>query len=442
MRQIFPAAKAEGLKVIGVVSSHRWRIFLFAFATASLLMVAAPRVHAQAAPAKGAKQPGEEQGQAQGWTFTPFILFATRYNDNIFGSVSDPQSDTILRLTPGFNLVYLSPRTNFNFDYNITAEKYARHSDLSTWDEAQGGNIGVKHAFTRRFNAGIQGSYHVTHNPGRLTPLAGIVLERRRATRASIEPSFTYEFSRRTSADVFYQWTRADLSGGLRTDIGIASGAITRELSPRDSLKFRYQNISYDFSNDVSATSNLFTVGWSHAVAPTWTLLLRAGPRDTDGRVVPEALARFRYRSSGKAFSIAYQRTQTVILGQAEVVDVQGLTTSFTFAPNPFWSITFTPGYFHDNGPGGSADIYHLGFYIWYRFARHWSVGLTEDYRLQHGVFNEPGNPTVRRNIVGISLRWGLPLRGGNFERGEQPAPLEPLSHPTRPIPPQRSRTR
>jgi hypothetical protein len=387
-----------------------------------MVLIAFP-LHAQTKTNPASKSSGQQT--RPGLTFMPYVLFSTRYDDNIFTSTSDPQSDTILNLTPGFGMLFSSPRTHFKFDYSFTARKYARHSDLSSWTEAQGGTIGVNHWFTQRFNAGIHGGYFVTHNPGRLTPEAGVVLGRHRATRAELRPELTYKFSPLTWIEGGYGRSRTELTGGRRTDIGMARAILDHELTERDSLRFRYENVDYDFQNDGGATSNLFTLGWSRAISRRANLFLSAGPRDTEGRVVPEILARIRYESKSNTYSLSYRRTQLVVVGQSEVIDARKLTAAMAFTPSRHWSITLSPSYYHSDAADVSISGYHLGFYVWYRLTRHLSIGLTEDYRLQHGRLDSTDNPTVRRNVVGISLRWGLPFRGGNFRRGEQPEPLQ-----------------
>src|SRR5690625_4841551 len=95
---------------------RRWTFPFFAAFVATALLL-----HFSPVLAQGKQVPGTLSGEQEprgGFVFTPYVLFSTRYNDNIFGSVSDTESDTILSLTPGFAMTYLSARTQFNFDYS------------------------------------------------------------------------------------------------------------------------------------------------------------------------------------------------------------------------------------------------------------------------------------------------------------------------------------
>lgn len=371
-------------------------------------IVWAGAVLAGALPAVGQVPSGAATAPPEGWTLAPSVSLATLYDDNIFVTSSDKQSDTILRLSPSLAIGYRSPRTTFDFGYGFDAEKYRQHPDLNSWDTRQNGLIGVGHHFSERFQAGVSGTYAETHDPGELTPIGGLVLTRTRATSAAVRPNFTYRFDRLTSTTVFYDRTRQDISGGPRTDISTASLAVDREISSRDKLEFEFQNIAYDFQGASNATSRLFTLGWSHALSSDSELNLRAGPRDTEGRVVPEILASIRKRSQNTSLSLTYARSQLAIVGQSGVVDTQSLEVGVGFYPAPGLSFGFAPGVYHDTQGGASADVYHLGAYLNYAFARDWAFSVSYDYGHQKGTLGAPADQVLVRNVVAVGIRWML----------------------------------
>ncbi|MGI0134267.1 MAG: hypothetical protein ACREBW_04840 [Candidatus Micrarchaeaceae archaeon] len=399
------------------------RIFLVAFA-ASMLFMLVPVV----AQAQQKKTEVANESAPPGFVFTPFVVLSTAYNDNVFLK-AQPESDTILRLNPGFIMTYHSKRTYFDMGYSLAADKYTRYSELlNSWHDEQKGFLDIKRQFTDRFNAGIGASYFQTHNPGQLTPTAGLVLARTKSTQTTVVPSFTYELSNVNFMNVFYNWTRYDQSSGLITNVGTAAAGIVHTLSPRDSLEFQVQNITYHSSNGEDATSNLATVGWTRAISRETSLVLSAGPRRTEGSTVPEVSAALRYDTDATHYSITYSRSQAAVIGQAGVNNVQGLGMSFGFNPTHRLSIGFSPSYFHYYGSNLNAYGYHAGFYTTYFFSPAWALSLTYDYAWQNGNTGTSVRPVVlRQNIVALALQWALPGPGDRYRNSILPFGAAPV---------------
>lgn len=345
---------------------------------------------------------------SSGFTVTPSVALATVYDDNIFVTPSARESDTILRLSPALALDYVTARTTFHLDYGLDAEKYRQHSGLDSWDTRQGGLIDLGYEFSRRLRAGVTGTYAETHQPGELTPISGLVLTRTRATSASLRPSLTYRFDPRTSTTIFYAQAREEIAGGPRTDIGTASVAVDRELTERDALKFQFQDIAYDFADGPNPTSRVFTVGWSREVSPRTDLVLGAGPRDTEGRVVPEILASVAHRAATVNLTLSYRRSQVSIVGLTGVVDTQAIEAGIEFQPVRNLGLRFTPGIYRDTQGDLSADVYHLGFQVWYALARDWYLVGGYDYGRQSGTLGTATDQVIARNVVAVGIQWVL----------------------------------
>ncbi len=403
------------------------RISHLAVVVSVLLILVPAAAYAQQKETKKTKVASEPA--PPGFTFTPFVALSTLYTDNVF-ITAEPENDTMLRLNPGFVMTYHSKRTYFDMGYSQAADKYTRYSSLlNSWHDEQQGFLGIERQFTDRLSAGIVGKYFATHNPSQLTPASGLVLERTKSTRISIEPSLAYELSESNSMNIFYNRTRYDQSGGLRTDIGTASADIVHTLGPRDSLKFQAQNSTYNFDTGENATSNVVTVGWTHAITRNTTLMLAAGPRHTAGNTVPEVSAAIRYDTYAAKYSITYNRTQIAVIGQTNVADIQGLGMSFVFTPTHRLSIGFTPSYFHDYSSTLSAYGYHAGFYTRYFLSPAWSLNLSYDYSWQSGNLGTSPRPVVlRQNIVALALQWALPGPGDRYSNSNLPAAIAPIS--------------
>lgn len=379
----------------------RRRIYAGAVMGAVLAGAAAPGFAQQS-------QPGSVPATKSGWSVVPEVTLSTVHDDNIFAVSSDPQSDWILQLSPGISLDYADPRTTFNIGYLIQADKYRTHSELDSWHALEQGDFGLDHSFSERFSGGLAGSYIQTNYPGELTPISGLVLERTRATSTSVQPHFSYRFTALTSAKVFYAWTRNDLTGEPRTDIGTGSLEVDHQLSRRDVLKFQAQNIQYRFEGDGSPASRVLTLGWTHEVSPQTKFTLSAGPRDTEGRVVPEILANFIHRSRSGSVSVTYTRSQVAVLGINGVIDTQAVQLGLSFTPVRRLDFSITPAYYRDSFGGQTVDVAQVGLDMNYELAPHWHVTVSYSDGRQSGTLGTAADQVIRRKVAAVALQWSF----------------------------------
>lgn len=59
---------------------------------------------------------------------SPFVSISEEFTDNVHESLTDKQSDFILRWQPGVSLACLAPRFNFDVGYNIDYRDYSRNT--------------------------------------------------------------------------------------------------------------------------------------------------------------------------------------------------------------------------------------------------------------------------------------------------------------------------
>ncbi|MGH9435565.1 MAG: hypothetical protein ACRD06_06165 [Terriglobia bacterium] len=382
------------------------------------LLAASPQVVAQIAPPPGttARARSTTAPVQGGFTATPFVSLSTTYDDNLFLSTTNRQSDTILSVAPGALLDYHSRRTDFNLLYSFSADKFFHHSDLDSLVDEQQGTIGLHHQFTRRLELGFTGGYFVTHSPGQLSPESGLIVGRNRATNTTLQPELAYDLSATSSMRLSYLRSWRNIATGDKVQIGTAAAAYTNRFSERNAIQFTLQNVSYNFSNDGSPTSNILTAGWTHDFSPTTSITLGGGPRVTEGNVKPEVLASLNYASRRTTFALTYQRTQTVVIGETEPLETRSISAAFGFTPARHFTIGFSPSYHRNNGASITAKGWNLGFYTWYRFAPAWSLGLTYSYEHQRETVNGGPSGTIQRNLVSLTLRWQLPSRGSELQ--------------------------
>lgn len=398
----FRAARFSGRALRGLA------IPCTAFGLAAVTLLAtAPQAAAQAAPPAGTAVPARV-----GLTLTPFVSLSAIYDDNVFLSATNPKSDTIITLSPGALLNYHSRHTDFDLFYSFTAAKFTQHENLSDWLDEQHALIGYRHRFTRDLEFGTTATYAETHNPGQLSPQNGLVVGRNRATRTTVNPELSYTLSPKSSMKLSYEHSWQHIDTGGRIETGTSLAGYTRQLTEHDTLNLLLQNISYDFNNGSSPNSTLFTAGWTHDFTRWTSMTLSAGPRYTSGQLTAEILASVGYHSRFTTLSLAYRKTQSVVIGQSELLDTQGISATLAFTPARNFTFGLSPSYYRNSGSTVDTRSWRLRFYMWYRFAPAWALGLTYNYQHQQGTFSSGSPATLKRNIVALTLRWQLPGRG------------------------------
>lgn len=381
-----------------------------------LLVTAAGGAYGQqgGADTKGGTNSTSGARETAGLTVTPYVSLATLYDDNIFASASQRESDTILRLTPGIMLDYRTPRTRINFSYSDDAERYARHSDLNSWQSRQTAGLSASHAFNRRISAGLDANYFETQYPGELAPVSGIELTRRRATAISFRPTATYHFNERTDATVYYERLRTHDAGGQTNFTTTASAALARDLTRRDRLVLTYRYDWFDFSNGNSPVSRVVTLGWHHDLSRSTSFFLAAGPRDTNSRTVADVSAGIRSDAEKTTAELYVTRSQVALPGLTGVYDTRAVQGYLAYRFSPRLSVEVTPGYYRDTGAGQEAEVYRLGVGMRYWFSPAWSIGLNYDYGRQRGTLGSVGNgDVIRRNVAALTISWALPQASG-----------------------------
>jgi len=352
----------------------------------------------------------------EGLVVTPYVSLSTLYDDNIYSSSSQIESDTILRLSPGIVVGYRSDRSTFDFSYSFDSERYSRHSDLNSWDARQSALVDGSYSFTDKFTAALSASYLDTYYPGELAPITGVELARTRSTQVSLRPTATYQFNSRTKAVVFYDRTREHVSGGFTSFTTIASAALVRDLTRRDQLTFGYQTYWYNFSSGTtSPQSRVFTIGWEHALSRQASLFITAGPRNTSGHTKADIYAGIRRDSENTSQAVYYTRTQLTLAGETGLYDTQGVEASFGFRPAMRWSIDIYPGYYRITQGSQAVSAYSMGLAARFWFARDWSLAFSNNYNHQLGNVGTSSNDSViRRNVVALTLTWALPSGPGH----------------------------
>src|SRR5439155_5959504 len=168
-----------------------------------------------------------------------------------------------------------------------------------------------------------------------------------------------------------------------------AAMQIERHPSERDSMTLGYAIQRYDFNgltgNAIGTSSQAVTLGWEREITQQTRLMLRAGPRLTDGRVAPEFAASVLSRQRSAELALGYARTQTTLIGLVGVAEAQSLTASVTYRPVRQVEMRVAPGVSRIVQNGFQSRAYHAGVELSGRITRTLSVVTGYDLNLQQG---------------------------------------------------------
>lgn len=96
-------------------------------------------------------------------TFSPRLTISGEYNDNIYLTPEDEESDFITAVSPGFTIGFEEKSTGFSMTYAPAYSSYAENHDNDTWRHSVRGDAWSKLTGNTRFD--VFGSYLRTEDP-------------------------------------------------------------------------------------------------------------------------------------------------------------------------------------------------------------------------------------------------------------------------------------
>jgi len=296
---------------------------------------------------------------AAGWYLIPSFNLTEQFDDNIFGTSSNRQSDFISRFSPGLQGGYRAEPFTLFLLGELTAEVFAKNPDLNSATSGKRAALTAQYLPNRLLVLGFDLGYVETESvttlnpllsgpgglstpggvtltpsipspttpgpttptpapgtPGPTTPPAGAAptvvnpivntteFGRQKATLLYVAPSVRYTLSPLTILTAGYSFTRATLENSPTNEDHSISASVSHQITPRDTGTVRYtldifRTTGTDASglstNDGTQISNALTLGWSRQLTQSLGISLAAGPRFSDGSVSPEVEAQLTY---------------------------------------------------------------------------------------------------------------------------------------------------
>ena len=281
----------------------------------------------------------------------PSFRVSESFDDNIFGSSSNRQSDFISRFYPGLQGGYRSEPLTLLATGGFEADVFAKHPEQNDVTAGWNAGLNLRYAPIRRLTFGTNISYTETKslptlnqvvadlaiaNP--LNPANTLLQGRLKTTLLSVSSSGGYQFTPRTAGNAAFSYTQSTQEAGASNTAYGAQIGLSHHFTQRDIGTFAdIQNV-FESPGTPTRYTNAPTIGWTRRLTPLVTLSLQAGPQFSfDGNVGAYANASLTYDYKVADYlvraSLTYLHAEGFVVGQAGPTTTETIASRLAFAP-------------------------------------------------------------------------------------------------------------
>ena len=382
-------------------------------------------------------QAGAPFGTA-GLYLIPSFKVSESFDDNIFGSSVNRESDFISRFYPSLQGGYNSDPFTLLLSGGFEADIFAKHPELN--DPVTGWNAGLNLRYLpiRRLTLGANIAYTETKSLPTLTqtlvdltlanplnPANTVQQGRQKTTFLNASSSAVYQFTPVTSGTSSISYTESTLQGGASNTAYGAQVGVSRQFTLRDTGTLSDIQNLFESTGVPTTYTNAPTVGWTRQLTPLVTLSLQAGPQFSSrgggvGAYANTSLV-YEYKVADRLIraSAAYVHSQGFVIGQAGPTTADTFSSSLAF--EPFRSLQLSAGTTYSkfssssattisgSATTGTTSITTQGITAGasYQISR-WLTARA-GYNFTHQE-EKPGG-TILHNVVLIGLDFSYPVR-------------------------------
>ena len=382
-------------------------------------------------------QAGAPFGTA-GLYLIPSFKVSESFDDNIFGSSSNRESDFISRFYPSLQSGYNSDPFTLLLSGGFEADIFAKHPELN--DPVTGWNAGLNLRYLpiRRLTLGANIAYTETKSLPTLTqtlvdltlanplnPANTVQQGRQKTTFLSASSSAVYQFTPVTSGTSSISYTESTLQGGASNTAYGAQVGVSRQFTLRDTGTLSDIQNLFESTGIPTTYTNAPTVGWTRQLTPLVTLSLQAGPQFSSrgGGVGAYANASlvYEYKVADRLIraSAAYVHSQGFVIGQAGPTTADTFSSSLAF--EPFRSLQLSAGTTYSKFSSSSATTISGSATTGTTSTTTQGVTAGASYRISRWLTarasysfshqeQKPGG-TIPHNVVLIGLDFSYPVR-------------------------------
>lgn len=330
------------------------------------------------------------------------------HESNLFLTPNGRESDLVSRVRAGLNPEYRTTIWTVLARCAFDLERFANHPELSSIDARQGAGIELVYRPSRTLSVSAGADWTRTRTAGELNEASGLVLTRARAQRTAFRSSIVRQPDRPTRGTLEYSFTEDRLAGGFASRTHAAGAGTERHLSARDTARAGYhvQRFWFQLSGEDAhaAISHTATLGLTRSLTRQTEASIEAGPRLTAGALAPEISVGLRRHSPSLDWSLAYARTQAVVIGLAGTAKTQSVTAALAWDLRRAVRIHVAPAYIRSEQSLG-ADVYRLAIGAVKPVADGLTFEVTFETGVQRGsLFRALADTTIPHQTLSVSL--------------------------------------
>jgi hypothetical protein len=346
----------------------------------------------------------------------------------VFSAPSAPESDVVLRTSPAIRGGYRSPQLLFTGAYTFDAEQYRDHPELNDRLARQQADLNLRYDAGRTATFTTIASYLTTQLPEEFNTVTALVAQRAPATQYSVAPALSWALGTVTRASVQFEFARSAFTDAAAAGsaFSIAPSIVTRTLtfgldrrvSATNTVRGRYLEEEFEFGGApplaISAgTSRAALLGWTHDLSSLTRATVMAGPRFSDGAVRPEISAELRRHVESGDLAIAFERTESVALGETGTIEVERLAATATVRPARRLELRAGPSISHDSASGLDATVYLVDVAATRALTRWFSIEASYQSAWERGDAPQFGPLAFARRVFTIRAITTAPSRPG-----------------------------
>jgi len=341
--------------------------------------------------------------RAQGFSFTPTFGLAQVYDSNVFYRPLG-ESDTITRASSRVDAGFRSERQTFWSRYGLDADRFDRHPDLTTAHARQDAAMDEQYHATRRLSLAGSAAFTETEAPSELNVQSALTPGRARAQRTTVHPSMTYQAGRLTTMTLGYTAAH-DRMLDVRLLTQTATAALERHPSSRDGVRVEFTHQNFLFNGSGRQMSQALTAEWTRELTRGTALVVRGGPRVTDGSLSPDVAASIRRTLRAGEASLAYEHTQTTLIGLVGIADTHSLAVRVSAEPRPGLRVRLEPGVLRTRQIDRVSSVYRVSAGYSQPIATRLTLDATYDLNLQRGnIYTVQTLDTIGRHVAMLRL--------------------------------------
>jgi hypothetical protein len=373
-------------------------------------------------------------------------------DDNLFSARQGvTTSDMIMRITPGLSASRETARTYWFGGYSFDAERYQDHASLTTPMARQSASMLGRIERSSATAVTLQAGYESSIMPNELNINTGLNTGRMRAWRWHGGPELRHATSPRSFVGMRYDVTTEGMAD-RRIVTNAIDFTVAHEIGARSELRVEPFVRHFLFDDTSLATAGAIA-GYTRRLTPFTSLILRGGPRYTQGdsTLRPELDLSLRRRTEYTEFSLNYARTGTTAIGLTGIVDTQRVVASASRHHPAVFDIAVNGGVYFNENAGTMARVYRVSGELTRRISPGLAISAAYAVDLQRGLLvttHVAGNPAITIGERGSLIPAPLFL----IDRTTADVPLRrnvfvirlvvaPLIHPSRTPPKDKPRT-